>query len=78
MAAAGNGNRPAQSETESASSGFVHSTDMMEKELLVAVMAYNWCVPSCSWRSTRQNRCRQLSFTMLQHVLDGYPKSWRP
>jgi putative transposase len=54
----------------------VHSTDMMEKELLVAVMAYN-LVRAIMFQAAQRARIdpRQLSFTYACNiVLDGYPK----
>jgi hypothetical protein len=53
-----------------------HSTDMMEKELLVAVMAYN-LVRSFMFQAARRARIdpRQLSFTYACNiVVGGYPK----
>jgi hypothetical protein len=55
----------------------VQSTDMMEKELLVAVMAYN-LVRAIMFQAARRSRIdpRQLSFTWSCNiVLDGYPKA---
>ena len=55
----------------------VQSTDMMEKELLVAVMAYN-LVRAIMFQSARRANIdpRQLSFTYACNiVLDGYPKA---
>jgi hypothetical protein len=54
----------------------VHSADMMEKELLVAVMAYN-LVRAIMFQAAQRARIdpRQLSFTYACNiVLDGYPK----
>lgn len=54
----------------------VQSTDMMEKELLVAVMAYN-LVRAIMFQAAQRARIdpRQLSFTYACNiVLDGYPK----
>jgi hypothetical protein len=54
----------------------VHSADMMEKELLVAVMAYN-LVRAIMFQAAQHARIdpRQLSFTYACNiVLDGYPK----
>jgi len=53
-----------------------HSADMMEKELLVAVMAYN-LVRAIMFQAAQRARIdpRQLSFTYACNiVLDGYPK----
>jgi hypothetical protein len=53
-----------------------HSADMMEKELLVAVMAYN-LVRAIMFLAARRAKidARQLSFTYACNiVLDGYPK----
>jgi putative transposase len=53
-----------------------HTTDMMEKELLVAVMAYN-LVRATMFQAARRAKIdpRQLSFTYACNiVLDGYPK----
>ena len=53
----------------------VHSTDMMEKELLVAVLAYN-LVRTIMYLAARRSGGdpRQLSFTYACNiVLDGYP-----
>jgi len=53
----------------------VHSTDMMEKELLVAVMAYN-LVRAIMFQAAQRAAIdpRQLSFTYAsQIVLDSYP-----
>jgi hypothetical protein len=53
-----------------------HSVDMMEKELLVAVMAYN-LVRAIMFQAAQRARIdpRQLSFTYACNiVLDGYPK----
>ena len=53
-----------------------HSDDMMEKELLVAVMAYN-LVRAIMFQAAQRARIdpRQLSFTYASNiVLDGYPK----
>lgn len=54
----------------------VHSADMMEKELLVAVMAYNLVRAIMFQAAQRANiDPRQLSFTYARNiVLDGYPK----
>jgi putative transposase len=54
-----------------------HSADMMEKELLVAVMAYN-LVRAIMFQAAQRARIdpRQLSFTYACNiVLDGYPKA---
>lgn len=54
----------------------VQSTDMMEKELLVAVMAYN-LVRAIMFQAAQRAQIdpRQLSFTYACNiVLDGYPK----
>jgi putative transposase len=53
-----------------------HSADMMEKELLVAVMAYNLVRAIMFLAAQRSNiDARQLSFTYACNiVLDGYPK----
>ncbi len=54
----------------------VHSADMMEKELLVAVLAYN-LVRAIMFQAAQRVRIdpRQLSFTYACNlVLDGYPK----
>jgi putative transposase len=54
----------------------VQSTDMMEKELLVAVMAYN-LVRAIMFQAAQRAKIdpRQLSFTYACNiVLDGYPK----
>ena len=54
----------------------VQSADMMEKELLVAVMAYN-LVRAIMFQAAQRARIdpRQLSFTYACNiVLDGYPK----
>jgi hypothetical protein len=54
----------------------VKSADMMEKELLVAVMAYN-LVRAIIFQAARRSKIdpRQLSFTYACNiVLDGYPK----
>jgi hypothetical protein len=54
----------------------VHSADMMEKELPVAVMAYN-LVRAIMFLAARRAKidARQLSFTYACNiVLDGYPK----
>jgi putative transposase len=53
-----------------------HSADMMEKELLVAVMAYNLVRAMMFLAAQRANiDSRQLSFTYACNiVLDGYPK----
>jgi putative transposase len=53
-----------------------HSADMMEKELLVAVMAYNLVRAIMFLAAQRANiDARQLSFTYACNiVLDGYPK----
>ena len=55
----------------------VHSADMMEKELLVAVMAYNLVRAIMFQAAQRANiDPRQLSFTYARNiVLDGYPKA---
>ncbi len=53
-----------------------HSLDMMEKELLVAVMAYN-LVRAIMFLAAQRAKidARQLSFTYACNiVLDGYPK----
>jgi len=53
-----------------------HSADRMEKELLVAVMAYN-LVRAIMFQAAQRARIdpRQLSFTYASNlVLDGYPK----
>jgi hypothetical protein len=53
-----------------------HSADMMEKELLVAVMAYN-LVRAIMFQAAQRAQIdpRQLSFTYACNiVLDGYPK----
>jgi len=53
-----------------------HSTDMMEKELLVAVMAYN-LVRAIMFQAAQRAHIdpRQLSFTYACNiVLDGYPR----
>jgi hypothetical protein len=53
-----------------------HSADMMEKELLVAVMAYN-LVRAIMFQAAQRARIdpRQLSFTYARNiVVDGYPK----
>jgi hypothetical protein len=53
-----------------------HSTDMLEKELLVAVMAYN-LVRALMMLAAQRARLepRELSFTYARNiVLDGYPK----
>jgi hypothetical protein len=53
-----------------------HSTDMLEKELLVAVMAYN-LVRALMVLAAQRARLdpRELSFTYARNiVLDGYPK----
>jgi hypothetical protein len=53
-----------------------HSPDMMEKELLVAIMAYN-LVRAIMFQAAQRARIdpRQLSFTYACNiVLDGYPK----
>ena len=55
---------------------FVQSTDMMEKELLVAVLAYN-LVRTIMYLAAQRSGGdpRQLSFTYACNiVLDGYPK----
>ena len=54
----------------------VQSADMMEKELLVAVMAYNLVRAIMFQAAQRANiDPRQLSFTYARNiVLDGYPK----
>ena len=54
-----------------------HSADMMEKELLVAVMAYN-LVRAIMFQAAQRAQIdpRQLSFTYACNiVLDGYPKA---
>jgi hypothetical protein len=54
-----------------------HSADMMEKELLVAVMAYN-LVRAMMFQAAQRAKIdpRQLSFTYACNiVLDGYPKA---
>jgi hypothetical protein len=54
----------------------VQSTDMMEKELLVAVLAYN-LVRTIMYLAAQRSGAdpRQLSFTYACNiVLDGYPK----
>ena len=53
-----------------------HSADMMEKELLVAVMSYNLVRAIMFQAAQRANiDPRQLSFTYARNiVLDGYPK----
>jgi len=54
----------------------VQSADMMEKELLVAVMAYN-LVRAIMFQAAQLANIdpRQLSFTYARNiVLDGYPK----
>ena len=54
-----------------------HSADMMEKELLVAIMAYN-LVRAMMFQAAQRAKIdpRQLSFTYACNiVLDGYPKA---
>ena len=53
-----------------------HSVDMMEKELLLAILAYN-LVRAIMFQAAQRARIdpRQLSFTYASNiVLDGYPK----